>query len=232
MRALLNPAGLAPVQDGEGHRGRLLAGMASALVEKGYSATTIADVARHARVSKRTFYEHFADKEECFIACYEAASETAIQSILGALSAPMPWDERVRVATETYLSMLEHNPALTRTLMMNIYAAGPGALKVRRDVQKRFARVFRELVDRGRAEYPGLGRLSPDMAAAVIGGVNELVLLAVEEGRAHRLTELAGTANALMRAVLVSLFDEGSGTPEARPAPGAPLSSSKPRRSR
>jgi len=206
--------------------------MASALVEKGYSATTIADVARHARVSKRTFYEHFADKEACFIACYEAASEIAIQSILNASSPEMPWDERVRVATETYLSMLESNPALTRTLMMDIYAAGPKALRIRREVQTRFARVFRQLVDRGRDEYPGLRRLSPDMAAAVIGGVNELVLLAVEEGRAHRLTELAGTANALMRAVLVSLFDEPSRAGRGSPAPRGRTRSTTPRRSR
>jgi AcrR family transcriptional regulator len=231
MRGVFGSVGLALLQDGEGHRGRLLVGMASALVEKGYSATTIADVARQARVSKRTFYEHFADKQECFIACYEGASEIAIKSILNALSPQMPWDDRVRVATETYLSMLESNPALTRTLMMDIYAAGPRALKVRRDVQRRFASVFRELVDRGRAEYPGLKRLSPEMAAAVIGGVNELVLLAVEEGRTHRLTELAGTANALMQAVLRSLFDERSRARDMRPPPHS-RPSSKLRRSR
>jgi len=61
---------------------------------------------------------------------------------------------------------------------------------------------LRRLVDAGRKERPGLRKLSPAMAVAVIGGINELVLLAVEEGRTQSLTELADTADDLLRAVL------------------------------
>jgi AcrR family transcriptional regulator len=187
--------------------------MAAALVEKGYWGTTIADIARHARVSKRTFYEHFADKSDCFIACYEMAGDIALGAILEAARSDLPWAARLQAATRAYLSGLEANPALTRALMMDIYAAGPKALKVRRRVQKRFADVFRRLVEAGRSEHTGPGplrRLSPAMATAVVGGINELILLAVEEGRAHRLTELADTAIDLVQAVIESL---------ARPAP-------------
>jgi AcrR family transcriptional regulator len=192
----------APGDSSETHRMRILGGMAAVLAEKGYSAATIADIARHARVSKRTFYEHFADKEACFIACYAKASELLIQTIIDAATLDTTWDKRIRAATHAYLYALESNPELTRTLMMDIYAAGPAALKTRRAVQKSFADELRRLVDAGRKDKQSWRKLSPAMATAVIGGINELVLLAVEEGRAQSLTALADTADDLLRAVL------------------------------
>jgi AcrR family transcriptional regulator len=191
---------------GEGHRLRLIAAMASLLAERGYSTVTIADIARQAHVSKRTFYEHFADKDACFIACYEALSGVTLQAVVDAMADAQKgsWARRISAATRAYLATLESQPALTRTLMMDIYAAGPEALRVRRTVQKRFADNLRGLVDQGRKENPKLPRLSAAMATAIIGGINELVLVAVEEGRADRLTELSGTADALLQAVIGS----------------------------
>jgi AcrR family transcriptional regulator len=187
-----------------GHRLRLVAAMAALLAARALSTVTIADIARQARVSKRTFYEHFADKEACFIACYETLSDIVLKATLDATTGDLPWAKKVRASTRAYLSTLESQPALTRTLMMDIYAAGPEALRVRRQVQKRFADQLRRLVAQGRKDEPTKARLSPAMATAVIGGINELVLVAVEEGRADRLTELAPTADALLQGVLGS----------------------------
>jgi AcrR family transcriptional regulator len=184
------------------HRLRLVGAMAALLAERGYSTVTIADIARQARVSKRTFYEHFPDKDACFIACYETLSDMVLRAIVEAMSGELPWSRRLRASTKAYLATLESQPALTRTLMMDIYAAGPRALQVRRQVLRRFADNLRRVVDQGRKENPKLPRLSQAMATAIIGGINELVLVAVEEGRAHRLTELSGTAEALLQAVL------------------------------
>jgi AcrR family transcriptional regulator len=201
----LAPAGDAARSDAaETHRLRLVGAMAALLAEKGYSTVTIADIARQARVSKRTFYEHFPDKDACFIACYETLSDMVLQAIVDAMSGELPWAKRMRASTRAYLSTLESQPALTRTLMMDIYAAGPQALRVRRQVQRRFADNLRRIVDQGRKENPKLPKLSQAMATAIIGGINELVLVAVEEGRADRLTELSGTADALLQAVLGS----------------------------
>ena len=125
-----------------------------------------------------------------------------LQAIVDAMSGDLPWAKKWRASTKAYLSTLESQPALTRTLMMDIYAAGPEALRTRRQVQKRYADNLRRLVDQGRKEHPDLPRLSAAMATAIIGGINELVLVAVEEGRADRLTELSGTADALLQAVL------------------------------
>ena len=184
------------------HRLRIIGAMAALLAERGYSTVTIADIARQAHVSKRTFYEHFADKDACFVACYETLSNMVLQSIVDAMTGDLPWAKKWRASTKAYLSTLESQPALTRTLMMDIYAAGPRALEVRRQVLRRFADNLRRVVDQGRRENPKLPWLSQAMATAIIGGINELVLVAVEEGRADRLTELSGTAEALLQAVL------------------------------
>lgn len=186
------------------HRLRLVGAMAAVLAEKAYSTVTIADVARQARVSKRTFYEHFADKEACFIAVYATLSDIVLKATFDATAGNLPWATKLRASTRAYLSTLESQPALTRTLMMDIYAAGPEALKIRRQVQKRFADQLRRLVALSRKDGPKKPRLSQAMATAVIGGINELVLVAVEEGRADRLTELATTADALLQGVLGS----------------------------
>lgn len=184
-------------------RARLLEAMSDALVEKSYASITIADIARLARVSKRTFYEEFDDKEACFLACFAAMSEIALQTLESAADPSLPWDEQVRNATRQYLAALEGRPELTRALMVEIQSAGPKALALRREVLARFSRTLQKLARRGRERTPTLRPLSPSMAMAIVGGMNELILLAVEEGRAHKLTELADTAVELVQAVLL-----------------------------
>jgi len=186
------------------NRLRLLEGLSAAIAEKGYAATTISDIVRHARVSKRTFYEHFEDKEACFLAAYEAASEETLRAIASAASPTLAWQERFQAATLAYLHALEARPEVTRTYLLEILAAGPRALKLRSEVHQRFANQLRELVQAARGEHPELRALSPAMATALVGGINELVLVAVEKGRAGQLRELADTAAELVRAVLVA----------------------------
>lgn len=184
------------------YKSRLFEGFERAVAERGYAATTIADIVGHARVSKRTFYEYFADKDQCFLAAYEAASERALVAIAQAVDDGASWEEQIAAATRAYLAALESSAAITRTFMLEIQAAGPRALKMRREVMHRFAALVRSLVESGRKKNPRLHALTPAMSIAVVGGINELVLMAVEEGRATRLRELEATAAELVRAVL------------------------------
>jgi AcrR family transcriptional regulator len=205
MQAPPAPGGTSPESTGNPSRIRLLEGLAAAITEKGYAATTIADIVRHARVSKRTFYEHFEDKDACFLASYTAASEETLRAIATAAAAPgLPWKERLHAATRAYLDALEARPEVTRTYLLEIHAAGPRALQLRREVHQRFAEQLRGLVQTARGEHPELRALSPAMATALVGGINELVLVAAEKGRAGQLRELADTAVELVRAVLVA----------------------------
>jgi AcrR family transcriptional regulator len=178
--------------------------MATALTEKGYADISVADIVQHARVSKRTFYEHFADKEACYLATYAALSDDVLARIAEAGESDRPAEERLVAATHAYLAALEERPALTRTFLTEIQAAGPEALKVRRRIHQRFAELLRHLVERGRQERPGLRSISPAMAAAIVGGINELVLLTIEEGRGQCLQEIGGTVVELLGAILLA----------------------------
>jgi AcrR family transcriptional regulator len=178
------------------YRRRLMEGMAAAVAERGYADTTIADIVRHARVSRRTFYEHFAGKEACLLALYAAASERVIRAIGEAVGASGDRETRIARATETYLTRMQAHPVITRTLILEILAAGAAGLQVRREINQRYAEQFRALV-----QADG-GRLSAELAAAAVGGINELILQAVLDDRIDRLTELAAPAAQLLRAVL------------------------------
>jgi AcrR family transcriptional regulator len=183
---------------------RLVGALASAAAEKGYAATTIADIVRHARVSKRTFYEHFADKEACLLAGYEHISgrlmdvlrETAVASLgdkPAAVPSDRPWQEQVRHVTAAYLGALEELPAVNRSLLIEVQAAGAEAYRLRAGTQQRFANLLCELV-------AASGRsLSPVLALAIVGGINELTLHAAE---ARPFTELLDPVTDLVVAVV------------------------------
>jgi AcrR family transcriptional regulator len=176
--------------------------MADAVAEKGYGPATIADVARHARISKRTFYDHFADKEAAFLASYEAVAGRLLDVVAQAAHVAGPPRERVEAVARAYLSALAEEPAITRTFLIEIQGAGPEALARRREVHQRFAELMRRLVE----EDPDAGgaTLSAPMATAVVGGINELVLTAVVEGRTRELAELAPDVARLVLAALAA----------------------------
>jgi AcrR family transcriptional regulator len=197
----------------EGARERLVCGIDAAVAEKGYAATTIADVVRHARVSKRTFYEQFDDKEACFLAAYESASEQVLGAMAtaDAAAAGRPWQERVELVVVAYLEAMAARPELTRTFLVEILGAGPRALERRRATIERFAGQLVALCAELRREEPSLRPVSHALATAVVGGVNELVLDAAEHGRAGELTQLRAPAANLIRAVLSSAAETTGG---------------------
>jgi AcrR family transcriptional regulator len=186
-----------------GHRARLTEGLATAIAEKGYAAVTIADVVRVARVSKRTFYEHFADKEACFLALYAETSDELLELIGNAVAtARGPWEERIGAAARAYFERVAAEPEVIRAGLLEIQAAGPRARALRREVQRRYAEQLRTFSLAAEAEEPGIRGLTPALATAVVGGLDELMLEAAEAGHADRMGELADAATELIRAVL------------------------------
>lgn len=189
---------------GDAYRVRLLEGFASAVAEKGYAATRIADIVRHAKVSKRTFYEHFADKEECFLATYVAATDLVLAAAAAAFEAhaAADWRAQLDAAIDAYVTALESNPALTRSCLVEIHAAGPRALERRREVHGAFAEMLRAFAARTKKRHPEVRAITAEMATAVVGGINELLIAQVERGPRHRLSSLRATASDLMKSVL------------------------------
>jgi AcrR family transcriptional regulator len=201
---------------GAAYRQQLIEGFCAAVEKKGYAGTTIADIVTCARVSKRTFYEHFADKDECFLAAYRSVSDQLMSAIAGAVDPREPWERQVQAAVSAYLALLAQRPALTRTLFLEIHAAGPGALALRRQVLEEFAELARRLVDAGRKGRAELRGLSPSMALAIVGGINELVLLTLEPGARGKLTDVGKTAVELLRAVITAGPGDAGGQGQRR----------------
>ena len=185
---------LEPSQDLHQHRSRLLEGMAVAVAQKGYADTTIADIVREASVSRRTFYEHFTTKAECLVALYEAASRNALKVLRDAVASGKDWDGQVEGALRAYLECMASNPMLLRTLFVEILHLGTEGLAARRRVNREIADYMLSVV--------GPERVTPELAMAVVGGIHELVLQAIEDGRVDRLGDLTPAASTLVKAVV------------------------------
>ena len=176
-------------------RGRMLGAMADAVAEKGYASTTVADVVAGAGVSRKTFYEHFRDKEECFLAAYD----TGVDLVLDAIVAARPetgdgsWIALMRARARAYLGTLAANPAFARTFLIEVFAAGPRALDRRAEVLQRFAQLFRDLHTDARREFPDLQPVPDPIYVAAVGAINELVSDVTREGRTADLPELEET---------------------------------------
>lgn len=197
VETLDHPQELEPV-----HRTRLLQAMAAVSAGKGLALTTIADIVREAGVSKRTFYEHFASKEACFLALYRAASASAMRTLREALKPDRPWQTQIEHALLAYFEHLAAGPGLVRVLFIDIHHLGPEGLRARRDVMQQLANFMVATVNG--AALPSvapLRALSPAMAMAAVGGINELVLQAIEHGQAAELKKLTPCAGEIVRAL-------------------------------
>lgn len=178
------------------HRSRLLEGMARAVADKGYADTTIADIVREASVSRRTFYEHFAGKADCLVALYEAASHNGLKVLRDAIAPQHGWEEQLERALGAYLGCMAASPVLMRTLFIEILGLGPAGMAARRRVNQEIADYMLAVVNRGARR-----QLTPELAMAVVGGIHELVLQAIEDGKVTELPELTATAAELVKAV-------------------------------
>ncbi len=143
-------------------RARMLRAMVQAVSEKGYVSTSVADVVAGARASRETFYEHFENKQDCFLAAYDEAVLRLTQTMQESLNPDAPPQVRFERALEAYLDAMASEPGLARTFMIEVYAAGPDAWKRRAQVLDRFGEVAFEQL---RTE-PAIARL-PDPRFAV-----------------------------------------------------------------
>ncbi|MEV4136178.1 TetR/AcrR family transcriptional regulator [Dactylosporangium sp. NPDC049742] len=194
-------------------REALTGGLAAAIADKGYAATTIADVVMHARVSKRTFYEHFTDKESCLMALYEQGCVHLLAVVRSAAGGGRgdSWKAMVNDGVTAYLNALESMPAVTRTLLVEIQAAGPKAYRLRQQMQRRFADTLVEVVDAARAADPAIPELSQLLAIALVGGVHEMMLQVSDPytGAGPSFTSLAPAVDELVYAILTNPWSAG-----------------------
>ncbi|MBS2549246.1 TetR/AcrR family transcriptional regulator [Catenulispora sp. NL8] len=182
-------------------RGRLLTGMLEVVAERGYAAATVGAVLSRAHISRQTFYEHFADKQDCFLAAFDRSADNFARLIEQSLGSPAdPPLSRLDRILEAYLGALAGNPTNARVFMIEIYAAGYPAVSRRLARAETFAMVLAEAVTIGRHWRGGLDPLF--VARSVTGAVSGLVTEQINSGDIAGLPELRPRIVALVAALL------------------------------
>jgi AcrR family transcriptional regulator len=177
-------------------RQRLLDGLAASITEAGFRETTVADVVRRARTSRRTFYEHFSGKEECFIALLADANRDMIRQISEAVDPSAPWAEQVRQAIEAWIACAESEPAITLSWIRDVPALGATSRDLQREAMEGFIAMTQRLTDTAEMRAAGISPPSRQLAIMLLGGLRELIATTVEDGgRAGDVTELAVRAS-------------------------------------
>lgn len=166
-------------------RRQVLHGVAEAVAAKGWSATTIADIAAAARASRTTVYAHFPDKDEALLALHHEVLDRLVDAMMRAhrASGPdAPWPTRVRATMDAYLEAMATSSAGERASLLEVASAGPEARRARREGLDRFAAA----VARHSAELAAAAHdaepLTPARALAAVAAVNELVQRAAADG--------------------------------------------------
>jgi AcrR family transcriptional regulator len=168
-------------------RERLLDGMAHTVARRGYVATPVAEVLKAAGVSRRTFYEQFADKEDCFLAAYDAIVGLCTERLVRAYHASDGWEDGIAGAYDALLRTLAAEPDFAHLGVVEVLAAGPRALSRRDAALERFARF----IDHTRERVELAPRPSRLVGQAIVGGIYELVYSRLVRGEAARLPQLA-----------------------------------------
>lgn len=168
-------------EDPEVTRARFVGALAELIDERGYAATTVVDIVALSHASKRTFYDCFANKQECFLALQQMTTDGLIAAIRAAIDEQAHWHDQVRQAIAAYVDSVRARPALALSWIRDLPAMGAEARAVQR---RNFAELTAMLVQL--SSNPGFGRgqittITPAAATIVLGGLRELAAQSVED---------------------------------------------------
>ena len=163
-------------------RRRLLEGMAAAIRECGFRDSTVADVVRHARTSRRTFYEHFASKQACFIALLQEANAATVRQIAAAVHPRAPWDAQIRQAIEAWIAVAQSDLAITLSWIRDLPSLGSEARHLQREWLEAFIVLIQDLTDTPELRAAGVAPPPRQLMIMLLGGLRELIATTVEDG--------------------------------------------------
>jgi AcrR family transcriptional regulator len=211
-RDLLIPAGrhtLPPEEVSERQRERLLRAMASCASELGYQNTTVADVVRVAKTSRSAFYDHFADKQECFLEVYRRTTGAFINAALEAAAAVEPWQEKLEAGISTYFRWMAERPEVARNTIIEIHQAGGPGLIARSKALEQWMRTIEGVAILARRAGAQLPELDEVAFLAIILTAEAYVHDYARRGHVARVQEKAPAVIALARV----LFECGVSVP-------------------
>jgi AcrR family transcriptional regulator len=203
-------------QVAEIQRARLLAGAVRAVDELGYIRATVTDITQRSRVSRRTFYELFANREQCLAAVLESAVERIRAELAQADLDGLPWRERVRGGLWAILCFLDREPALARFCVVQSARGAQPMLERREQLLRELASV----VEEGREEGVRKGDCPPLTAEGLVGAAFSILYARLLRGEREPLTGLQGELMGMI--VLPYLGPAAARRERARPAPALP----------
>jgi AcrR family transcriptional regulator len=155
----------------QNQRERMLLATAELVAERGYQKTTIELIAKTARVALVTFYEHFRDKEECFLAAFDESVDAAAEVFAELLDPSEDWTDQIASGLEIFLEMVATETARAKLCIVESQAAGTASLGRYQAMLERVAPKLRE----GRALNPRADRMPEGLEVAIAGGLAWLV---------------------------------------------------------
>jgi AcrR family transcriptional regulator len=156
--------------------------MAAAIREYGYRDSTVAYIVRHARTSRRTFYEHFASKQDCFIALLCEANTSMTRQIAAAVDPRAPWNTQVRQAIEAWIAVSRSDLPLTLSWIRELPSLGADARQLQRESVEAFVVLVQKLASTPELRAAGVTPPSRPLAIMLVGGLRELLAATVEDG--------------------------------------------------
>lgn len=182
----LRPGRGTPRKEAErNQRERLFAAMVATVADKGYEATTVADLVALSGVSRSAFYRHYDDKQACFLAAVEAMVEPALRRIGSDESAPAGM-ERARQAFASLIELIVSQPAAAKMCVVEVYAAGPeGAALLDRSMEQATALAARLL-----EQVPEREGLPIELVRALVGGIQKTIHKRLYRGQEQELMDL------------------------------------------
>ena len=183
---------------------RMLEAMTDLAAKQGYPSVTIGEIVGSAGVAKPTFYEHFTDKEACFVALYEQTVDAVVHALADALDPNALVEERVCAGVRAFLRFVAENDARARILQIESMKIGPFAASRVSEAHRRFAGLYiasREVV---RAISPDVPPISMTRGLAIVGAVNEPVTVMLREMPAERVLDIEDELIAVVRALALT----------------------------
>jgi AcrR family transcriptional regulator len=168
-------------------RDRLLRAMARTVAEYGYQETTVRRLLGRAGLSRRTYYELFEDKEDCFLAAYDEAVDHMLALAAKGYAEGETPAERIERGLRAFLQFCADEPDIARMCIVEVLAAGPAARERRAETMDRLA----DLMEGALHELRGDERLSKLAARGLVGGVHELIYTPIDRGETEGLPDLA-----------------------------------------
>jgi len=170
----------------ENQRERILTAVGDVTSAASYAELTVEGIIVTAGISRRTFYEHFKNKEDAFLAAYDSITARMTEQVLAAIYAEEGFAERARAGLGEFLTFLAGEPAFARMCIVEVLAAGPDAIQRRNDTMRAFA----DLIDLNARELLG-DRVSPRLTAeTIVGGIYEVVYGRILAGQIRELPAL------------------------------------------